>query len=673
MGEDGRGGEDVVPMSRSLSDRPVTMPTTPAKSKGSSSARSSWSKLKIVSAVVSEVQHDGLQHHVVVGESWDEVVAEMVIEVTRKKLVRGQVVRIDAQQGAEANQLQLVVYWHRVPPKRHAPPLHLRHLGEEREFHGDWSSFYDNVTKSCHSFCQEQIVSITFSCGPGNKAASFVFYDTGEMEPGKDSHREPAELYWKQTQGKTWEEAADRVCGTLATLLVGPSQIVSIDAHEKQGRNLNSGAAGTTTSKKRTSQLIASTAAVENKKSTDKKDLMFVVFCAEGPPVENHLTGYLIQRHSWTGWPTLHANCARDHSLLGRHAGPVLSLTGSRAWRGDAVNLIFYAEEKVQPDLIPASKAHSKSIRVLSFNLKACDGNRFEALSTALQHTRADLVALQEADNARIVRLCSLCLGFHFDYYAAARLAVLSRFPLERLHAGPNFLCSHALIGGGKAISIANVRLPPDPYAPYILHVQNRGVKAALDVESTTQLPALKPALAVMQKEREAGFPCLLVGSFAAVSTLDYCMTPGQKKEDNKNEFSKHESGDAQDPASPKGASDLKVSKRQSVVAESVRWPCSEAVAEAGFIDTFIAHNPKHLGAWRKKTPESRGVTWSVWPSEEHHNCFERVDFIYASQEFTVEDSKHVDGHASGVTEWPSPHKAVLSVLRLPKPEKDSH
>lgn len=652
------------------------LPTAPkGENNGTSSARASarWGKLKAVSNAITDfAEHDGLQHHVCEGNNWDEIVADLVIEVTRKKLVRGQIVRIDAQQGVEAEKVQLVVYWHRVPPMRHAPIVKLSHLGEEREFAGDWASFYDNVTKSCHNFCKEQLVAITFSCGPGSKAASFVFYDTGEAEP--DQNREQIELYWKQTKGKTWEEAADAVCGTLATQLVGPSQIISIDAHESQSRNLTGTVAGTST-KKRTSTMIAETAAeIRSLKQEDKKDLVFVIFYAEGPPVESQLTGYLVQRQSWAGWPKLHECGARDHSLLSRCAGHVLSLTGSRAWRGDAANVIFYAESWGQPSSDPSSKAHSKSIRVFSLNLKNCDGNHFEGLATALQFARPDVVALQGADCGRMVRLCGLALGFHFDYYAGAHLAVLSRFQLERMHTGTSFLCVRALIGGGKAIAIANVRLPSEPYPPYILHVQKRGANAAVATETATQLPALQPVLAALEKERSDGLPRLLVGSFSAVSTLDYCMTPDNAKDNKKSKKKRgslEEDGPDDLPDSLKESDTRKrLSRRASVIEESVTWPCSDAVAEAGLIDTFIAENPKHLGAWRKKTPDSRGVTWSVWPSEEPHLCFERIDYIYASEEFNIEDSKHVDGHVAGVAEWPSPHKAVLSVVRLSKPSR---
>lgn len=149
--------------------------------------------------------------------------------------------------------------------------------------------------------------------------------------------------------------------------------------------------------------------------------------------------------------------------------------------------------------------------------------------------------------------------------------------------------------------------------------------------EEGAQLPALRWAF-----DQIRGLPpdpCLLCGDFNAASHLDYA-----------------------DEGGPFGRVD---------------WPCSRACFDEGFVDTYARANPGHLGAWSAGRHDAQGITWTTMLNKEPGQIYDRVDFVYASDEHLahIEESMTVDDShprcRRDCTPWPSDHRAVFTKLFL--------
>ena len=73
------------------------------------------------------------------------------------------------------------------------------------------------------------------------------------------------------------------------------------------------------------------------------------------------------------------------------------------------------------------------SLRVLAYNLYLGGTDRVDAILAVLRHVDADVIALTEADDARVVATLAEGLGLHHIWERGSgdrHIATLSRFPI---------------------------------------------------------------------------------------------------------------------------------------------------------------------------------------------------------------------------------------------------
>jgi len=296
----------------------------------------------------------------------------------------------------------------------------------------------------------------------------------------------------------------------------------------------------------------------------------------------------------------------------------------------------------------PPAPPFSGCLRVISFKAMATTEEAAKYISDVVLKHRVDLVGLQGCIGKAAQSIASVC-GMQFAVDAHKTRAVLSRWPIEPI--GSKLLAGHGYrVRLPSRIDVLwyNVHLREHPYAPYVLYdplkfwvespiaeefqemledalaeprapcarTSSRlgdGSPAAAElaemVETETQLPDLTEVLADLEAHRPTSGLTLLTGSFSAASHLDY-------------------------PAGPE-------------------WPCSRCCEAAGLTDSFDE-------ARRHGVAECFPA--STWTS---NGVQDRIDFVYYSGSCVVEWSGHLDGSNSGTADWPSDHRAVLSILRM--------
>jgi len=166
-------------------------------------------------------------------------------------------------------------------------------------------------------------------------------------------------------------------------------------------------------------------------------------------------------------------------------------------------------------------------------------------------------------------------------------------------------------------IDFYNVHLHAYPYPPYVFHAQGKSAQEAATVELGRQFPILHTVLGQMRAQESESSLVFLTGDFNCASHFDYPSGPA--------------------------------------------WPCSIACRGIGLVDSFNeARSSGIMGSGSENT-------WSPKPEQETHGVHNRIDFVYyRGKALKLERSCHLDGSNSGVPAWPSDHRAVLSVFRLP-------
>mmetsp|Transcript_30393 Transcript_30393/g.87074 ORF Transcript_30393/g.87074 Transcript_30393/m.87074 type:complete len:369 (+) Transcript_30393:58-1164(+) len=294
------------------------------------------------------------------------------------------------------------------------------------------------------------------------------------------------------------------------------------------------------------------------------------------------------------------------------------------------------------------------SLRVMSFNVWWDSGKSLDSICEVIQRNHPDLVGLQECSLESAQRIGKIC-GLGYAGAGDRMQPVLSRWPIEmmdpQLSAGRGF---RVILPGGQEVLWFNVHLRAYPYPPYVLSkpdtycVQDpfelsfqamledmcpgpaaseaavmkeechaTASELAAATEQETQLPDLIEVLEHARSCWNDGDACaiLLTGDFNAASHLDY----------------------------PSGPS----------------WPCSRECASFGLIDSFA--KARALGI----ADQEPAQTWAAKPDQEPHGLHDRIDYVYYFGDILLEWSRHLDGLNSGVSEWPSDHRAVLSALSL--------
>jgi hypothetical protein len=274
------------------------------------------------------------------------------------------------------------------------------------------------------------------------------------------------------------------------------------------------------------------------------------------------------------------------------------------------------------------------SLRVMEFNVEyggtVVD---FSGVPAAIEAAGADVVAIEEG----YANMPAIAESVGWPYYDN-RSQVMSRFPILRPPGDRPYVLVE--VAPGRVIALANVHLPSTSYGP----TQVRKGATAEELEATEEhkrLPVIEPVLQDLQELVVQGVPVFLAGDFNAPSHLDW--------------------------------TEEAVGSREQI-AFPVDWPVSEAVEEAGLVDSYRAANPDPVADPGLTWPAERPVKTSYDPYANGAPA-DRIDFVYSDGPATVTASELV-GEEGGpgvdvpVSPWPTDHRAVVSTFDVePAPE----
>jgi hypothetical protein len=237
-----------------------------------------------------------------------------------------------------------------------------------------------------------------------------------------------------------------------------------------------------------------------------------------------------------------------------------------------------------------------------------------------IRESGADIVGIEEGEhNAGVI---AAALGWH----ASDRTQVISRFPIVD-PPGADGLYVWVEVLPGSFVAIGNVHLPSDPYGPYAIR-DGATLDEVLDLETSVRLPAIQASIAALQPLAAAGMPTFLTGDFNSPSYLDWTAA---------------------------------VSAVRPEVPYPVDWPVSEALANAGFRDSYREVHPDPLAV--------PGFTWTPGgPEGDPREVHDRIDWVLDSGPATALDSTVV-GEAGGpdvgigFDPWPTDHRGVVSTF----------
>jgi len=234
----------------------------------------------------------------------------------------------------------------------------------------------------------------------------------------------------------------------------------------------------------------------------------------------------------------------------------------------------------------------------------------------------ADIVGIEEGEhNAGVI---AGAIGWN----ASDRTQVISRFPIvDPPGAGGHYVWVEVL--PGRFVAIGNVHLPSDPYGPYEIR-DGATLDQVLDLETSVRLPAIQTSIGVLPPLAAAGMPTFLTGDFNSPSHLDWTAA---------------------------------VSAVRPEVPYPVDWPVSQALADAGFIDSYRAVHPDPVAV--------PGFTWTPGgPEGDPHEVHDRIDWVLSTGPAEALDSTVV-GEAGGpdvgigFDPWPTDHRGALSTFRV--------
>ena len=259
---------------------------------------------------------------------------------------------------------------------------------------------------------------------------------------------------------------------------------------------------------------------------------------------------------------------------------------------------------------LAAAPARAADVDVMSFNIwLGGDVVDFGKVTEAIEASGADVVGLQEAEGN--TRKVARALGWP---YWSDRLHVVSRYPLID---PPEARGEYVLVQlrPGEVFALANVHLTSDPYGPYALR-DGRSVNRVLALERRVRLPEIRATL----RRMPGGIPTLMTGDFNTPSHLDWPTVP---------------------------------------------WPVTEALARAGFQDTYRAAHPDAAAM--------PGITWTFgypFPRLNANEVVDRIDMIHASAGITTLASGIAGPPGTPdvtypIDPYPSDHRAVISTVRL--------
>lgn len=246
-----------------------------------------------------------------------------------------------------------------------------------------------------------------------------------------------------------------------------------------------------------------------------------------------------------------------------------------------------------------------------------------------ISESSADTVGLQEVQPGDVAAIAAL-LGAEWEFVQEDRdntFAIVSKRPIlqrigvtEQTRGG---IGATIQLDAGVRVHVFTTHGMYTPYGPYQLAVDRLSIAQVVKSENDVRMPALNELLELAAPYVDSSEATFLTGDFNAPSHLDY------------------------DPPLP--------------------WPTSLAVAEAGFADSYAVLHPgnvkKSAGKFAIDDP---GITWTQLAKAEPNACFDRIDFIYSSND----DARPVESHVIDVSS--SDHRAVLTTFEIEAPARGS-
>ncbi len=270
-------------------------------------------------------------------------------------------------------------------------------------------------------------------------------------------------------------------------------------------------------------------------------------------------------------------------------------------------------------------------LRVMVFNIEY-GGTlvSFKKVVEAVKAAHPDVLGVEEAETntARLAKAAG------YRYYNSS-MQIVSRYPILE-PSGANGVYALIEVQPGRAVVISNVHLPSDPYGPNLIR-DGKTVDQVLALERKVRLPAIRLQLKELPRIAAQGIPVFVTGDFNEPSHLDYtAATVGKRPE----------------------------------VKYVVDWPVSQAMADAGFKDSYRTARPDPIRypglTWWAARPKV--AAWAGNPTARDPQ--DRIDYVYAAGPAKVLSSEivgEVGNPAADITvePWPSDHRAVVSTFAV--------
>jgi endonuclease/exonuclease/phosphatase family metal-dependent hydrolase len=263
----------------------------------------------------------------------------------------------------------------------------------------------------------------------------------------------------------------------------------------------------------------------------------------------------------------------------------------------------------------------SVTLRVMTFNVwyggVSVDLGQ---IGEAIRAAGADVVGVQEpeGDLRRIADAAELP-------YVDESMHLISRYPLFAVERGGVRL-AYAEVARDRVVAVENVHMPCCPYGPNLIKL-GKSSDEVLALERRTRLAAIRPYLDPLKALADSGVPVFVTGDFNSPSHLDWT----------------EDAIAARDLPYP------------------VEWPASNALADAGFRDSYREAHPDPT--------ETPGLTWTAGqppPRMRPQETHDRIDWVLAGGPAETVSSDVVGEQGGpdvgvGVSPWGSDHRAVVS------------
>src|SRR4051812_33715697 len=271
------------------------------------------------------------------------------------------------------------------------------------------------------------------------------------------------------------------------------------------------------------------------------------------------------------------------------------------------------------------------SLRVMTYNILT-GGATYGPLSRTvgvIQTAQADVIGIQEVGGSAASIASSL--GFYYHGFNSDT-AIISRYPIaEVLGQGVRLQISPT-----QDAFIFDTHLAPYPYQPYdirdgLITTEAQAIAAA----NAARGGGISGLLNQMAPALGSGSPVFLTGDFNEPSHLDWTQAAA--------------------------SAGLHFGKK-------VDWPTSQAVANAGLLDSFRQLRPDVIS--------DRGNTWtpgSPAPTLDANEVHDRIDFVYYSGPNVTPISAKTLGYSASdgstdiaIQPYPSDHRAMVTQFNLP-------